>query len=121
MTKQIKLGGMYDQLIVKKHSNCFQFKNEDYGMDMVVYFDDIGTVISLPGNKQWNNSYRNDVYDKDMDLIIEFLKCQRCRYKTITDVINSRSKFKEKYLKQFSVVELLDYYKERKEKANGKT
>lgn len=121
MTKRINLGGMYGELTVTKHSDYFKFRNENYGMNMVVYFDDIGTVISSPSRKRWNNSFRNDVYDKDMELIIEFLKRQRCRYKTITDVINSRSKFKEKYLKQFSVVELLDYYKERKEKANGKT
>lgn len=121
MTKRINLGGMYDQLIVEKHSNYFQFKNEDYGMNMVVYLEDIDKVISSPGKKQWNNSRRNEVYDKDWELIAEFLKRQRCRYKTVTDVIKSRSKFKEKYLKQFSVAELLDYYKERKEKANGKT
>lgn len=114
-----KLGGMYSGLRVSKHSDYFSFTNLEYGMLCRIYFRDVDKYIANPNIKHWgDNSYSNDVYDVDRDLIVKYLKKSRCRYETVTDVMNSRSKLKEKYLKQFSVRELLDYYKERKGKAN---
>lgn len=121
MTKE-KLGGMYSGLKVEKHSEYFHFTNYEYGMNCRIYFCDIDKYIANPSRKHWgDNSSSNDVYDVDRDLIVKYLKKSRCRYETVTDVMKSRSKLKEKYLKQFSVRELLDYYKERKGKANEVT
>lgn len=122
MVQTENLGGMYSGLKVTKHSEHFRFVNYEYGMECRIYFNDIDKYLANPHKKHWgNNSYSNDVFDVDTDLIVKYLKKSRCRYETVTDVMKSRSKLKEKYLKQFSIDELLDYYKERKEKANVKT
>lgn len=113
-----KLGGMYNGLKVLKRTECFQFTNCEYGMRCTIYFEDIDEYLSNPYKKHWGDrSSSNDLYDTDRDEIIEYLKRSRCRYKSVTDVMKSKSKFKKKYLKQFSVKELLEYYKTKKGKS----
>ena len=109
------LGGTYNALKVLKRTECFEFTNYEYGMRCTIYFEDINKYISNPRKKRWGDrSSSNEVYDIDRDEIIKYLRKSRCRYKSVTDIMNSKSKFKKKYLKQFSVRELLDYYKTKK-------
>lgn len=112
------IGGMYNALKVLKRTEYFQFSNYEYGMRCNIYFEDIDKYLSDPYKKHWGDrSSSNEVYDTDRYEIIEYLKKSRCRYKSVTEVMKSKSKFKEKYLKQFSVRELLDYYKTKKGKS----
>lgn len=117
MTKEC-LGGYRDKLFVDKTSGGrYYFWNNLYGMEMYVDPSDINYVIQNPYVRKWGNgSYSNDVDAKDKEAIVRYLKRKVCKYKTVTDVIKSRSKYKEKYLMQFPMEELQEYIKNKEDK-----
>ena len=95
----------------------YYFCNHQYGMEMRVNHSDIQEVVKNPYNHRWGNgSYSNDVTEEDKAIIISFLKKRLCRYKTVSDLMNSKSKYKQKYLMQFSIKELREYIKNKEEK-----
>ena len=123
------LGGLYNGLTCEKIFKtgklvAIRFENTNYGMIMNAYGKDLARIKKHPYSKFWSSdSHSNNVEPKDMDIILSVLEKEfnrKKRYKTVTDVIKSRSKLKEKYLHQFDIQELVEYLNG-KEKANGKT
>lgn len=110
MTRE-NLGGYDGKLVVDIVAGKYYFHNYRYGMEMYVSPADVREVLEYPSRKRWGSgrSYSNDLYEQDRNLIIEYLKRKVCKYKTITDVIKSKSKYKRKYLMQFSMDELQKY------------
>lgn len=117
MTKEC-LGGYRGKLYVDKtNGGRYYFWNNLYGMEMYVNPDDINYVIQNPQATRWGSgSYSNDVDQEDKRIIVSYLKRKICRYKTVTDVIKSRSKYKERYLMQFPMEELQEYIKNKEDK-----
>ena len=117
MTKEC-LGGYCGKLFVDKTSGGrYYFWNHLYGMEMYVSPDDINYVIQKPQARKWGSgSYSNDVVHEDKKIIVSYLKRKICKYKTVTDVIKSRSKYKERYLMQFPMEELQEYIKKKEDK-----
>lgn len=114
-----RLGGYREALTVEiTRSGKYYFQNKIYGMEMYVDKKDIADVIKHPLIHTWGNgsSYSNDVTDIDIDLIVKYLKVKSRKYKTINDLMKSRSKYKEKYLTQFSMEELQEYIEKKEDK-----
>ena len=112
------LGGFRGALTVSTTSSGkYYFHNKTYGMEMYVDKKDIEHVIRQPHRHRWGNgsSYSNDVTDMDVDIIIKYLKTQARRYKTVDELMKSRSKYKEKYLMQFSMKELQEYIEKKED------
>lgn len=111
-----KLGGFHNSLIVEKENNRYVFSNDRYGMIMYVRMDDINKVINNPRKSRWSDTtYSNSVESEDKDLIIKYLKIKARKYKTVDELMKSRSKYKEKYLMQFSMEELQEYIKKKED------
>lgn len=112
------LGGYRNGLYVDITSGKkYYFFNHQYGMEMKVYHSDIQDVLKRPYDHRWGNgSYSNDVSGDDKTIIISFLKKRVCKYKTVSDLMKSRSKYKQKYLMQFSMKELHEYIKNKEDK-----
>lgn len=124
------LGGWRNGLRCEKILNsgnelvALKFTNNEYGMVMTAYKKDYQKIKIEPYIKVWSSdSYSNNVDTKDMKIILSVLDKEfnrKKKYKTVTDVLKSRSKLKVKYLNQFDIEELVEYLNG-KEKANGKT
>jgi len=112
------LGGYRNGLRVDITSGKrYYFHNYQYGMEMSVKHSDIQEVLKNPYGHRWGNgSYSNDVIEEDKTIIISFLKKRICRYETVSDLMKSRSKYKQKYLMQFSMKELHEYIKNKEDK-----
>ena len=107
------LGGLYGELKVRMYNGKYFFYNPDYGMEMYVHPEDIREVLAHPTRTKWSsNSYSNSVEPRDKEKILEYLK-SKTKYKSVEDVLKSRSKYKKKYLTQFSFDELERYIKEK--------
>lgn len=121
MGSAINLGGRYGSLNVKKYQDRYEFDNHNYSMYLTLYKIDVADYLSHQDSKRWGmRSSSNSIADEDKKLIKEYLLKHSRKYKTVTDVVKSRSKYKEKILREdFSLNELLEY-KEGKEKTNGK-
>ena len=118
-----KLGGYNGQLVVEKtESGKYYFHNYIYGMEAYIHPEDMGEFLSRPHRRKWGEgrSISNDIQQRDLDLMIEYLKRKLCRYKTVTDVVKSQSKYKKKYLMQFSMEELQEYIKKKEDKKHVK-
>lgn len=119
---RIEISNSYhNSLYVDVDRDCYRFKNDAYGMICNVYKSDIDEYMSHPYRQSWGCcSGSNSVREDDTRAIIKFIReyNKKKRYKTITDVIKSRSKYKEKYLAEFTLSELMEY--KDKEDANGK-
>lgn len=117
------LGGVQGKLTVRKEaSGSYFFHNGYYGMMFRLYPEDMDEFLNYPGKKEWGcdgRSYSNNIDSKDLTMIKQYIKTRMRKYKTVTDVIKSRSKYKEKYLMGFSMEELQEYIKKKEEK-NGK-
>lgn len=117
------LGGYQGKLIVEKsQSGKYYFHNYIYGMEAYIHPEDIAKFISSPHRRQWGDgrSFSNDIHQRDTNLMIDYLKRKLCRYKTVTDVIKSQSKYKKKYLMQFSMGELQEYIKKKEDEKHVK-
>ena len=113
------LGGNHGRLHVEKYSNKYYFYNHTYGMESYIYKDDVNLFISDPRRKRWGPGYRsfsNEIETNDIKIMIEYLTKDTRKYDTVTDVIKSRSKYKKKYLMQFSMDELQEYIKNKEDK-----
>lgn len=113
------LGGYNGQLVVEKlQTGKYYFHNYVYGMEAYIYPEDMAEFISSPHRGSWGDgrSFSNDIQQRDTNLMIDYLKRKLCRYKTVTDVIKSKSKYKKKYLMQFSMEELQEYIKNKEDK-----
>lgn len=122
MTRE-NLGGFQGELYVRRESNggC-SFYNDTYGMITHLHPDDINDFLKHPYQRSWGVNHRsrsNSIDGKDLDIMINYLTNVVRKYKTVTDVMKSRSKYKEKYLMQFPMEELQEYIKKKEEK-NGK-
>lgn len=118
-----KLGGYNGQLVVEKtQSGKYYFHNYIYGMEAYIHPEDMSEFINRPHRRQWGEgrSISNDIQDRDLNLMIDYLKRKLCRYKTVTDVIKSQSKYKKKYLMQFSMEELQEYIRKKEDKKHVK-
>lgn len=117
----IELGGKYGSLKVKRYQNRYEFYNNNYGMILTLYKEDVSDYLSNPYLFSWGlYSHSNTVADEDKEVIKEYLLNSSRKYKTVTEVLKSRSTKKEKILRDdFSLNELLEY-KIGKEKTNGK-
>ena len=114
------LGGVNGKLTVRKEaSGSYFFHNSYYGMMFRLYQEDVDEFLNYPGKKEWGRdgrSYSNNIDSKDLTMIKQYIKTRMRKYKTVTDVIKSRSKYKEKYLMGFSMEELQEYIKNKEDK-----
>ena len=119
---RIEISNSYNNsLYVDVDTNCYRFRNDTYGMICNVYKSDVDRYMDHPYRQGWGcRSASNSVREDDTRAIIKFIReyNKKKRYKTITDVLKSRSKYKEKYLAEFTLSELMEY--KNKEDANGK-
>ena len=111
MSKRIPLGGKWDGLYVVNHKDRYEFYNHKYSMFMNLYKEDIPEYISHPGGSRWGlSSCSNMVDDIDKAIIKEYIINNSRKYKTVTDVLKSKSRKKEKILREnFSLNELVEY------------
>ena len=119
-----KLGGYNNMLVVEKaQSGKYYFHNYIYGMEAYIHPEDINEFIKKPNHRRWgkdSRSFSNDINGNDLNLMIDYLKRKLCRYKTVTDVIKSHSKYKKKYLMQFSMKELQEYINKKEDNKHVK-
>lgn len=115
------LGGKYGSLYVNETKDRYYFYNRNYSMEFTLYKEDVNDYLSNPYLTRWGLFSRsNTVADEDRAMIKEYLIGKSRKYKTVTEVLKSRSRKKEKILREeFSLNELVEY-KIGKEKANGK-
>ena len=117
------LGGCQNRLTVRKESSgSYFFYNSYYGMMFRLYPEDMNEFLTYPSKKEWGRdgrSYSNNIDSKDLTIIKQYIRTKMMKYKTVTDVIKSRSKYKKKHLMRFSMEELQEYIKKKEEK-NGK-
>lgn len=117
------LGGHRNTLTVRRETDgSYFFHNCNYGMMFRLHPSDIDEFLNHPNKKGWgpnDRSYSNNIDCKDLSVIKKYISNKIRKYKTVTDVIKSRSKYKEKYLMRFSMEELQEYIKKKEEK-NGK-
>ena len=100
----------------------YLFENTTYNMHLYLYKEDIEDFIKYPNQREWGRlSHSNSIAYEDYEAIVKYLKSCEKKYNTITDVLKSRSKYKEKYLKQFTIGELTEYIKQKEDKVNVKT
>lgn len=108
-----KLGGRNGTLTVESFGNRYCFENETYSMSCTIYKQDIKLFIARPSSQYWGErSHSNNIAGEDIKLICNYLNKKLRRYLTVTDVLKSRSKYKEKYLQEFTTGELLQYVQE---------
>ena len=114
------LGGAQGKLTVRKEaSGSYFFCNSYYGMMFRLYPEDVDEFLNHPSKKEWGRdgrSYSNNIDSQDLTMIKQYIKTRMRKYKTVTDVIKSRSKYKEKYLMGFSMEELQEYIKKKEDK-----
>lgn len=104
---------------VISEDGSYYFQNDTYGMVCRIYKEDIDSFCRNPYRKWWGSrSHSNNIQPDDVDAMKRFL-CARHkrRYKTVTDVLKSRSKHKKEHLLKFTLSELLEY----KTKEGGQT
>lgn len=121
MVKRINLGGRRGNLCVEKHQNRYEFINPTYSMYLTLYKVDVKEYLLHQNDKRWGVcSNSNSISDVDKEVIRQYLLKNGRKYKTVIDVVKSRSKNKEIILREeFTLNELIEY-KTEKEKANGK-
>lgn len=109
--------GYCNELYLRLEGDYYKFRNDVYGMILNIHKDEIRDYLKEPTKSSWGSySSSNTVREDDRYFIIRYLQNKILgRYKTVTEVMNSRSKKKKEYLNKFSLGELLEY---RKEKAN---
>ena len=118
MTKE-KIGGYGNKLTVSKSSSGkIYFYNNLYGMECFIHPDDIREYIKYPNKTRWSErSYSNSVDNKDRECILNYLKRKYlCRYHSVNELMKSKSKYKKKYLMQFTFNELQEYIKNKEDK-----
>ena len=115
----INLGGKYGSLYVEVRRDKYYFNNDDYGMYMTLYKEDVKEYLEKQDGHYWgNHSCSNTIHVEDKKVIRDYLLSKNRKYQTVTDVLKSRSRKKEKILREdFSLNELVEYIG--KEKANG--
>lgn len=120
MERRIELGGRYGSLCVYEYKQRYEFYNGNYSMELLLYKEDINEYLSRQTDCHWGlNSRSNTVATEDRRIIRNYLLSKARKYKTVTEVLKSRSKRKEKILREnFSLDELVKY-KIGKEKVNG--
>lgn len=120
MVRRIGLGGKYGSLCVYEYKQRYEFYNGSYSMELMLYKEDINEYLSRQNDCRWGlNSRSNTVATEDRIIIRNYLLNKARKYKTVTEVLKSRSRRKEKILREdFSLDELVKY-KIGKEKANG--
>lgn len=106
------IGGYGNKLIVTKtQTGKIYFENRLYGMECYIHPNDIKEYIRYPHRTHWGEDSRsNSVDDKDRECIINYLKRKYLsKYKSVDELMKSKSKYKRKYLMQFSFDELQEY------------
>lgn len=108
-----KLGGRNGSLTVEVYSSRYRFENETYSMTCTIYKQDIKKFIAHPSSQFWGeHSHSNNIAGEDIKVMINYLNTKLRKYLTVTDVLKSRSKYKNKYLQEFTTGELLQYIQE---------
>lgn len=108
-----QLGGRNGTLTVEVYSSRYHFENETYSMSCTIFKQDIKKFIAHPSSQFWGErSHSNNIAGEDIKVMIDYLNKKLRRYQTVTDVLKSRSKYKDKYLQEFSTGELLQYIQE---------
>lgn len=114
-----KIGGYGNKLTVSKTcTGKIYFENNLYGMECYIHPDDIKEYIRYPNKTRWSErSYSNSVDSKDRETIINYLKRKYlCKYQSVDELMKSKSKYKKKYLMQFTFSELQEYIKNKEDK-----
>lgn len=118
MTKE-KIGGYGNKLMVSMTATGkIYFSNSLYGMECFISPRDIREYIKYPYKNRWGSeSHSNSVDEKDRDCIVNYLKRKYLsRYKSVDELMKSKSKYKRKYLMQFAFDELQEYIKKKEDK-----
>ena len=111
MARRITLGGKWGGLYVIKYKDKYEFYNHSYGMVLELYKEDVSDYLSHQEFCHWGaHSNSNAVSDEDKRIIKDYLLNKSRKYKTVTDVLKSRCRHKEKMLREnYSLDELVEY------------